>query len=173
MQSTCRRCEKSYVYDRGKGHRKTICNSCNVVIARQRQKERAVEHMGGCCFICGYKKHHNALEFHHQDSEEKDFNLALGGYCRSWERVLKELEKCIMVCSNCHREIHAGLYSELWVQSKTDRHWSEFRVSNKNRRFQHGTSTGYNYHKCRCAECKEHHRLRNLKYRRERRERNS
>lgn len=72
-------------------------------------KENAVEYKGGCCEICGYNKYYGALEFHHLNPEEKDFSIGQKGYCRSWESVKNELDKCICVCSNCHKEIHAGI----------------------------------------------------------------
>lgn len=72
-------------------------------------KTLAVEYLGSKCAICGYNKCLAALEFHHKNSEEKDFGLSCRGLTRSWERIKKELEKCVLVCSNCHKEIHSGL----------------------------------------------------------------
>lgn len=75
---------------------------------RASTKHKAVELMGGKCKICGYSKCEAALEFHHLDPSKKDF--AIGGTIRySWSKVAEELKKCIMVCSNCHVEIHAGV----------------------------------------------------------------
>ncbi len=72
---------------------------------RQKLKEKAIEYKGGCCGKCGYDRCDSALEFHHLDPKEKDF--AIGSYSvLSWEKVKVELDKCIMVCANCHREIH-------------------------------------------------------------------
>lgn len=68
----------------------------------------AVELKGGRCEQCGYNRCIEALEFHHIDSQEKDFNISQRGYTRSWDRVVKELGKCIMLCANCHRELHAS-----------------------------------------------------------------
>ena len=83
------------------------------VEAVQRRREKlkllAVEYKGGECEVCGYKKCVNALEFHHIDPNEKEFGVGENGYTRSSEAIKKELDKCILVCSNCHREIHAGL----------------------------------------------------------------
>lgn len=76
---------------------------------RLKVKEMAVEYKGGKCMCCGYDKYQGALEFHHLDPNEKDFNFSQKGYCRSWEKVKIELDKCVLVCANCHREIHAGL----------------------------------------------------------------
>ena len=50
-----------------------------------------------------------ALEFHHTDSDGKDFGISAKGYTRSWEEVRKELDKCILLCANCHREVHEGI----------------------------------------------------------------
>lgn len=73
---------------------------------RRKVKEMSIEYKGGCCERCGYNKCIGALEFHHINPEEKEFGIAFKGYTRSWEKVKKELDKCILVCSNCHSEIH-------------------------------------------------------------------
>lgn len=82
-----------------------------VAVAKRRKKIRdmAIEFKGGKCNICGYDKCNAALEFHHIDNRKKDFGLSMNGITRSWEKTKKELEKCILVCSNCHREIHSGV----------------------------------------------------------------
>ena len=74
---------------------------------RKKLKQLAVEYLGGRCMICGYSKCFDALEFHHLF--DKKFGLSTRGITRSWESIKKELKKCILVCANCHREIHAGL----------------------------------------------------------------
>ena len=76
---------------------------------RKKLKELAVEYKGGKCCKCNYDKCIGALEFHHLDSNEKDFGIAAKGHTVSWERMKLELDKCIMVCANCHREIHEEL----------------------------------------------------------------
>ena len=58
--------------------------------------------------ICGYNKYIGALEFHHVTGD-KLFDIGGKGYTRSWETVKAELDKCILVCSNCHKEIHGLL----------------------------------------------------------------
>lgn len=50
------------------------------------------------------------LDFHHLDSTDKEFGIA-ESLNRSWVDILKEIEKCVVVCSNCHKKIHAGLIS--------------------------------------------------------------
>lgn len=76
---------------------------------RERIKELLVEHKGGKCEICGYDKCISALEFHHLNPDEKDFGIGAKGYTRSVEKNKEEVNKCILVCANCHREIHAGI----------------------------------------------------------------
>lgn len=73
---------------------------------RLKIKEMAIEYKGGKCELCGYEKCKGALEFHHLDSSRKDFSIGESGHSRSWKRVKLELDKCICVCANCHREIH-------------------------------------------------------------------
>jgi hypothetical protein len=61
---------------------------------------------------CGYDRCLEALEFHHIASGEKDFGISARGHSRSWEKTRQELDKCILLCANCHREIHAQKFSE-------------------------------------------------------------
>ncbi|MDD5732017.1 MAG: HNH endonuclease signature motif containing protein [Patescibacteria group bacterium] len=74
---------------------------------RKRLRELAIEYKGGKCQKCGYKKCLEALEFHHLDENKKNFGLSARGVTRSWDKVKREIDKCILVCANCHREIHA------------------------------------------------------------------
>jgi len=72
-------------------------------------RKMSVEYKGGRCTICGYSKCNSALEFHHTNSSAKDFGISAKGYTRSWEKVKTELDKCILLCANCHREIHDSI----------------------------------------------------------------
>ena len=81
--------------------------SKNVINWRRDKKIKLVEYKGGCCEICGYKKSMDALAFHHKDPNEKDFQISSKSY--SYERLKIEVDKCILVCSNCHIEIHEEL----------------------------------------------------------------
>lgn len=72
---------------------------------RLKLKERAIAYMGGKCQICGYGRCPAALEFHHSDPSEKDFVISRSV---SWKKIQQEILKTTLVCSNCHREIHAG-----------------------------------------------------------------
>jgi len=62
---------------------------------------------GSKCSRCGYNRNFAALELHHTEPTKKDFQLDLRSLSnRKWEVILKEAEKCELVCSNCHAEIH-------------------------------------------------------------------
>lgn len=76
---------------------------------RKKIRSMAVEYKGAKCQRCSYSKCIEALEFHHTDPAQKDFNISSKGYTRSWKRVQIELDKCLMLCANCHRETHAEL----------------------------------------------------------------
>ncbi len=75
-----------------------------VNIARQKRRKELIEYKGSKCEICNYNKKSSALQFHHLNPDEKDFTI--GGKNYSWERMKKEVDKCILVCANCHCEIH-------------------------------------------------------------------
>ena len=97
-----------------KGKTQSYCKECNKenVIKRQRQiKQKCLDYLGGKCSMCGYNKCSGALEFHHKDPSEKDITISHWGRT-SWnknkDKITQELDKCILVCANCHREIHMG-----------------------------------------------------------------
>jgi len=80
-------------------------------VAKRRKKLRmmAIAYLGNQCQMCGYNKCKSALDFHHRNPKMKDFGLSQNGMTRSWEKTKTELEKCVLVCANCHREIHDGI----------------------------------------------------------------
>jgi hypothetical protein len=80
-------------------------------VAKRRKKLKvlAIEYKGGKCKACGYERCVGALELHHINKADKSFGIGDKGYTRSWEKIKVELDKCILVCANCHREIEAGI----------------------------------------------------------------
>lgn len=76
---------------------------------RRKLKRLMIDYKGGACQLCGYSKYVGALDFHHIDPETKSFKLSMDELYRSWTKTKSEIEKCILVCSNCHREIHGGV----------------------------------------------------------------
>jgi len=82
-------------------------------VAKRRKtiKEMALQYLGGKCIYCNYNTYPGALEFHHKTASSKSFGIGQKGHSRSWSKVQVELDKCILVCSNCHKEVHSGLRS--------------------------------------------------------------
>lgn len=82
-----------------------------LAVAKRRKKIKAmaIDYKGGKCCVCGYNRCNSALDFHHKDEKNKKFGLSVRGLTRSWERTKAEVDKCILVCANCHREIHEGI----------------------------------------------------------------
>ena len=84
-----------------------MINYDNAQTFQQRRKINLVYVLGGKCCICGYNKCINALDFHHINPEEKEFELAQKHNIAT-EKALQEAKKCALLCSNCHREYHSG-----------------------------------------------------------------
>jgi len=86
-------------------------NKAGVRKFRRNLKRRAVVYKGGKCLRCGYNRYVEALEFHHRDPDEKDFTISKYmrscGKSTSWDTIALELDKCDMLCSNCHKGMHA------------------------------------------------------------------
>ena len=77
-------------------------------ILRRSMKKQAIKILGGKCSVCGYDKCIDALEFHHKNPKEKDFKIGSGN-TMSWKEYKNEAEKCVLLCTNCHKEIHSKL----------------------------------------------------------------
>ena len=83
------------------------CGSCTTAIRRFLAKDRAIRLLGGKCARCGFDGHPAALEFHHKTgTADKEFTIGSVSN-RSWPRIEKELKKCELICSNCHRIEHS------------------------------------------------------------------
>lgn len=95
---------------------------------RKNTKDRMVAAMGGCCQVCGYNKSTNALEFHHIDPtiKEKGFGDLRANNAR-WTSIIEELRKCVMLCSNCHKEVHDGITVLPEVYQKFNEDYAEYR----------------------------------------------
>lgn len=111
----CEICEREFDINlvRG-GHNRLICYDClpdglskiertNIRRKLLIRKNREYKLSLGCS-ICGYSKCANALEWHHPN-KDKEFTPS-NKIQQSWRLFLKEINKCILLCSNCHREVH-------------------------------------------------------------------
>lgn len=108
IKKTCKvHGETDYVLE-GRGFYR--CKKCRADAAQKRRKKvkrMLVEEFGGACSRCGYNKCIEALQFHHIDPNTKEFGVSAQGNTRSYERLLEEAKKCVLLCANCHAEIHA------------------------------------------------------------------
>jgi len=119
MKKTCKICDRIFNTD---SYSRIYCYECSGESTRSNNKSRkhqktvlrrsmklqASKLLGGNCSLCGYNKCVDALEFHHKDPKEKDFKLSAGN-TMSWNEYKNEASKCILVCSNCHKEIHSKI----------------------------------------------------------------
>lgn len=110
----CPRCKSlhptsNFYSRRGKEGSSVYCKQCTVRQTVERQqafKKICVEYKGGACEKCGYNKCIAALDFHHKDAGKKDFSISKARL-RTLDQTLKnELNKCQLLCANCHREVH-------------------------------------------------------------------
>ena len=69
------------------------------------RKQRAIEYKGGKCSYCGIVVHPAAFDFHHLDKTQKDIDPGLL-MTSSDAKLFVELDKCILLCANCHRLEH-------------------------------------------------------------------
>lgn len=74
-------------------------------MSRKELKQRAIEYKGGSCTLCGYNKSISCLTFHHIDPKSKSFNIGQK-WTIPWKRMVKELDKTVLLCCNCHAEVH-------------------------------------------------------------------
>jgi len=112
---------KDQVGERKNGkYTQIFCKICKVEKQKERRKRDAdiqkekryslkrelIDMKGGKCIACGYDRYIGALDFHHLNENEKIYNvgtLISGG---SRLKAIVEIQKCILLCSNCHRELH-------------------------------------------------------------------
>jgi hypothetical protein len=109
--STCERCGRRFKFVSRRGMSRNRCNSCRAnratPEARRELKNWMIAYKGGACVLCGYRRHFAALTFHHLDPRLKRFNIA-GAHNRSLDSLREELDRCVLVCANCHDEIEEG-----------------------------------------------------------------
>ena len=86
----------------------------NILAVKNRRlklRQMTLDLLGSKCIISGYHRDVHALDFHHVDESTKNFGLSDRGLTRSWEKVKEEVLKCVLLCANCHREVHSGYIS--------------------------------------------------------------
>ena len=88
----------------------SLCAACHNNLRKELfrdTKRKAVAYKGGKCQICGYDKYIGSMDFHHRDPKTKDpdWNI-LRSY--KFDKLIVELDKCDLLCRNCHGEVHAA-----------------------------------------------------------------
>jgi hypothetical protein len=98
----------------GKIKQRWKCKQCDYLYSRkylENLKIKAIKYGGGECRKCGYDKCWSALHFHHIDPKNKEFAIfeCRPGYkkTRNWDKLKVEIDKCILLCANCHTELHS------------------------------------------------------------------
>ena len=102
--SVCKYCDKEF-HDKARPNSRQ-CGSCTVSKRRWKNKIRYVEMKGGKCERCGYDAHPGALQFHH--TRDKSFQISANRLLLKDETILPELNKCILLCGNCHAIEHSN-----------------------------------------------------------------
>ena len=116
---TCKGCkikkDKSEFYAFKDGIRfHPYCKKCHISVKKNQQREiklKCVEYKGGKCQKCEYDKCVAAIDFHHRDPAQKSFNISTVRF-HEWEVIRQELDKCDILCKNCHAEEHSRIDKE-------------------------------------------------------------
>lgn len=107
-------------YTRRKNNCSGWCRQCvtqDAIKRGRKVKLDCIAYKGGKCQKCGYSKCQAALDFHHRNPAEKEFSICKKYGCRKLnERIKNELDKCDLLCANCHREEHFDQASEKWFK---------------------------------------------------------
>lgn len=120
-QKVCPRCktakpDSEYYVRKDRSGRASLSGFCKKCVCEERVergrkfKQKCVDYKGGKCERCGYDKSNHALDFHHMDPKEKDFGIGKQRRTKFDDKIKAELDKCMILCANCHREKHAGLF---------------------------------------------------------------
>jgi hypothetical protein len=109
MINICKKHPSAKAFKRSDGsYRCGKCASGWVINSRRNKKEKLVKMFGNKCAICGYNKYSGALDFHHLNPKTKSFALSVKGLCYSWDTIINEAKKCVLLCKNCHTEVENG-----------------------------------------------------------------
>lgn len=112
QKKLCLICGKEFIPKTSAANNRQCCYECmpdGTQLTRGMFLAKIKESYGGKCIRCGYDKCIKALEFHHLNPLEKDFTISNDHFKLS--DVIKEVKKCILLCSNCHKELHDNLWT--------------------------------------------------------------
>lgn len=124
VEKKCQLCDKLML--RKLERKGKLCWSCTNRKSRTNKIDRVKQIVGFQCWFCDYKRCWSAMEFHHLDPSTKLFGLSVREMQFSWEKIFAELQKCVLACACCHREIHVGLVSLEKVEKTFNEHWGSY-----------------------------------------------
>ncbi len=111
LSNVCRDCANSYDkerYVKNKGSHNELMKQRNAEY-RDRYRKKINEIKSSGCTNCE-EKEPCCIDFHHIDESNKLGDVAtMAAHLKKWEVVQKEIDKCVLLCANCHRKLHAGL----------------------------------------------------------------
>ena len=164
---TCGKCKKEkelsefYHYKNKPRHWCKDCDRINTIIRQTIFKELCVEYKGGKCEKCGYSNYVGALDFHHKDPSQKEFGIARVKLRKFDKNIKKELDKCLLLCANCHREEHQKYEFEqingLWEWYKKRKDKEILQKPLKDLHCKCGNKKAYNAKQCRKCKDKSFH----------------
>ena len=111
-EKRCLICGKPFTPKTSSANLRTCCYECmpdGVQLTRGGFLARLKQNRGGKCIRCGYNKCLKALEFHHVDQSKKDFTISNDHF--KLADAVEKSKKCILLCSNCHKELHDNLWN--------------------------------------------------------------
>lgn len=125
-----------------------------------KRKVQLIELKGGCCEICGYNKNVAAFDFHHKDPTQKDYQLDMRKLSNTrMIKLMEEVEKCELLCANCHREFHSPdleMSNVKLLIDNVNNSVLEIKEVGKPKCLDCGCEINYTYK--RCSDCNYKHR---------------
>lgn len=119
----CLICGKEFSPKTAAANQRSCCYDCmpdGIQLTRGEFLAKLKTQRGGQCQRCGYDKCLKALEFHHLDPNKKDFTISNDHF--HLKDAVEESKKCVLICANCHRELHDNLWniSELLQEEEVE-----------------------------------------------------
>jgi len=117
LATKCQCCQREFNCKKGHVH---LCKNCRRKSRRLAYRISAADYKNNECEICGLKRNTiddlEIFDFHHKDRSNKSFELGDKIEDRSWVTIKLELDKCMMLCANCHRKQHLYVRNETVVE---------------------------------------------------------
>lgn len=117
LATKCQCCQREFNCRNGHVH---LCKNCRRKSKRLAYRISAAEYKNNECEICGLKRNTiddlEIFDFHHKDKSNKSFELSDNIESKNWDIVKQELDKCVMLCANCHRKQHLYIRNETVIK---------------------------------------------------------